>query len=95
MKLVLAAALILAAFAFATPVSAQTMVKTEVKNDTDVKDGVVTQKHKVVHTTKRKTRHPKKILGVKVGHKTAVKKTVRETTTSSDGSMSTTVKTSH
>lgn len=95
MKLAFAAAPILVALAVATPVSAQTTVKTEVRNDTDVKDGVVTQKHKVVHTTKRKTHRPKRILGVKVGHKTAVSKTVRETTTSSDGGSSTTVKTTH
>ena len=95
MKFILAAAPILAAFAFATPGVAQTTVKTEVKNDTDVKDGVVTQKRKVIHTTKHKTRQPKKILGVKVGHKTKTDKTVRETTTSSDGDQSMTVKTSH
>lgn len=95
MKLMFAAAPILAAFAFATPGTAQTTVKTEVKNDTDVKDGVVTQKRTVVQETKRKTRQPKKILGVKVGHKTAVKKTVRETTTSSNGDASTTVKTTN
>lgn len=88
----LAAAL---AFALAAPVAAQTTVKTEVKNDTDVKDGVVTQSHKVTHVTKRKTHRPKKILGVKVGTKTAKSKTVRETTVSSDGGSSTSVKTTH
>lgn len=74
---------------------AQTTTQTKVDHDTSVKDGVATQKTTVTQTNKRKTRQPKKILGVKVGHKTAVHKTVRETKTSSDGDSSTTVKTSN
>lgn len=80
---------------FALALAAQTTSKVEVKNDTAVKDGVVTQTHKVVRETKRKTHRPKKILGVKVGHKTVKTKTERTTTTSSDGGASTTVKTTH
>lgn len=95
MKLLLAAPLFAALAIPALPATAQTSVKTEVKNDTDVKDGVVTRTHKVTHVAKRKTSRPKKILGVKVGHKTATTKTVRETSTSSDGDMTTSVKTTH
>lgn len=87
----------LSAFALivGTPAVAQTTMQTKVDHDTSMKNGVTTQKTKVTRTTKRKTHRPKKILGVKVGHKTAVSKTVRETKTSSDGDASTTVKTSH
>ena len=79
----------------AAPALAQTTTKTEVKNDTDVKDGVVTQTHKEVHSTKTKTGRPKKVLGVKVGEKTRKTKTVREIKTDSNGKTSTTVEHKH
>jgi hypothetical protein len=75
------------------PSSAQTMSKTKVTTDTDVKGGVATDKVKVVNVQKRKTHRPKRILGVKVGHKTAKVKTVKETARSSNGDTSATVKT--
>ncbi|RYF13802.1 MAG: hypothetical protein EOO77_15030 [Oxalobacteraceae bacterium] len=75
------------------PVSAQTTHETKVDHDTSVKNGVATTKTKVTETTKRKTRQPKKVLGVKVGHKTVKHQTVRETAVSSDGDTKTTVKT--
>ena len=94
MKLPLIATPALAALAMSvSPAAAQTTSQTKVSNDTNVKNGVVTQKTKVTHTTKRKTHRPKKILGVKVGHKTVTHKVVKETTTSSNGDASTTVKT--
>lgn len=76
-----------------TPVVAQTSHETKVDHDTSVKDGVATTKTKVTETTKRKTRQPKKVLGVKVGHKTVKHQTVRETAVSSNGDRKTTVKT--
>ena len=91
----LTAPALLAVAGFALPATAQTSAETKVSNDTSVKNGVVTNKHKVVHTSKRKTHRPKKILGVKVGHKTQTTKTVRETTTDSSGNASTKVTTSH
>lgn len=88
---------LLAAVALAAPVPAlaQTTTKTEVKHDTDVNNGVVTHTRTAVHVTKRKTHRPKKILGVKVGHKTKTTKVVHKTSTSSDGSMTNSVKTTH
>ncbi len=71
---------------------AQTTTKTEVK--TGVENGAPTKTVKVTHVHKRKTHHVKKILGVKVGHKTAVSKTVKETKMGPDGT-STTVSTTH
>ncbi|MGC5799547.1 hypothetical protein [Sphingomonas sp. NFX23] len=75
------------------PVVAQTTHETKVGHDTSVKNGVATTKTKVTETTKRKTRRPKKVLGVKVGHKTVKHQTVRETAVSSNGDRKTTVKT--
>ena len=77
------------------PALAQTVHQTKVDHDTKVHDGVATTTTKVTETTKRKTHRPKKVLGVKVGHKTVKRKVVRETSVSSDGDRSTTVKTSH
>ena len=77
----------------ALPAGAQVTRESKVKTDTDVKDGVATRTTKVEHVTKRKTHRPKKILGVKVGNKTVTHKTVRETSTSSNGDHSTSVKT--
>lgn len=67
------------------PLAAQTTHETKVDHDTSVKNGVATTKTKVTETSKRKTRQPKKVLGVKVGHKTVKHQTVRETAVSSDG----------
>ena len=95
MTIIRTASLLLAvpALALGLPAAAQTTAKTEVSHDTSMKDGVATSTTKVEHTTKRKTHRPKKILGVKVGHKTVTHKTVRETSTSTNGDMTTTVKT--
>ena len=78
----------------ALPATAQTTHKTEVSHDTSMSGGVATRTTKVVHVSKHKTRRAKRILGVKVGHKTVTHKTVRETKASSNGDVSTTVKTS-
>jgi len=75
------------------PAVAQTSHETKVDHDTSVKNGVATTKTKVTETTKRKIRQPKKVLGVKVGHKTVKRQTVRETEVSSDGDRKTTVTT--
>lgn len=75
------------------PVAAQTTHETKVDHDTSVKNGVATTKTKVTETTKRKTHRPKKVLGVKVGHKTVKHKIVHETAVSSDGDRKTSVKT--
>lgn len=78
-----------------TSALAQTTRETKVDHDTKVHDGVATATTKVTTTSKRKTHRPKKILGVKVGHKTVEHKTVRESSVSSDGDRSVKVKTSH
>ena len=75
------------------PATAQTTAKTEVKTETGTKDGVPTRTTKVTHVRKHKTHRAKRILGVKVGTKTRVAKTVRTTTTSADGDKSVSVKT--
>ena len=77
-----------------TPAAAQTTHETKVDHDTKMHDGVATTTTKVTETSKHKTHHPKKVLGVKVGNKTVTRKTVRETSVSSDGDRKTTVKTS-
>lgn len=77
--------------AVALPVQAQTTSKTNVTHDTSMNNGVATSTTKVEHVTKRKTRRPKKILGVKVGHKTVTHKTVRESSVSSNGDHTTKV----
>lgn len=79
-------------FALAGGSVAQTTTTTEVK--TGVENGAPTKTTKVVHVHKRKTHRVRKILGVKVGHKTAVSKTVKETKTGPDGT-STTVSSTH
>ncbi|MGI4731729.1 MAG: hypothetical protein ACRYFW_08285 [Janthinobacterium lividum] len=91
------AAPMIAALALAAglPAQAQTTVKTTVSHDTSMTDAGPTRTTKVTHVVKRKTHRPKKILGVKVGHKTVTRKIERKTTTSADGGMSTQVKTSH
>ena len=97
MKLVRAAAPILAALAVATalPAAAQTTHDTTVSTHTSMKDGVATKKTKVVTVRKHNTHRARRVLGVKVGTKTRTTKTVKETTTSSDGKMSTSTKTTH
>lgn len=77
-----------------TPALAQTTRETKVDRDTRVHDGVATTTTRVTETSKRKTNRPKKVLGVKVGHKTVERKTVRESSVSSDGDRSVKVKTS-
>jgi hypothetical protein len=77
------------------PLLAQTVRQTKVATDTSVSNGVATTTTTETHSTKRKTSQPKKVLGVKVGHKTAVHETVKKTKVSSNGDASTTVKTSN
>ena len=94
MKSMIAAAAALAAMTMAAaPALAQTTHETKVSHDSSMNDGVATEKTKVTHVSKRKTSRPKKVLGVKVGHKTVTHKTERETSVSSNGDTSTTVKT--
>ena len=93
MKLLRAAPMV--ALVLASGALAQTSTSTSVSNNTSTNNGVVTQTHKVVVTHKRKTHHAKRVLGVKVGHKTATTKVVKKTTTSSNGDMSTSVQTTH
>ncbi|WP_277979595.1 hypothetical protein [Sphingomonas phyllosphaerae] len=90
-----AAALSAATLLVAAPVVAQTTHETKVDHDTRVHDGTATTTTRVTETSKRKTHRPKKILGVKVGHKTETTKVVRETAVSSNGDHKTVVKTSH
>lgn len=94
-KMIASSFTIFLALAGAVPALAQTSAQTKVDNNTTVKDGVATTKRTVTHTTKRKTHRPKKVLGVKVGHKTVTHKTVRTTSTSTNGDASATVKTSN
>ncbi len=90
-KLLLAGSL---AFVLAgAPALAQTETRTKVSHDTSVKHGVATTRTTVTHTTKRKTHRPKRILGIKVGHRTVVHRTVKQTRVSSNGDRSTTVRT--
>ncbi|MEH3106069.1 MAG: hypothetical protein PGN09_01910 [Sphingomonas fennica] len=92
----LAAPALLAAGLIALPATAQTTTETKVSNDTNVgNDGVVTNTRKVTNVRKQKTGEPKKVLGVKVGEKTATQKTVHETTTDTAGNSKTKVTTSH
>lgn len=91
-----AAALIAAAALTAgLPAMAQVSHETKVSTDTSMHDGVATRTTKVEHVKKVKTHRPKKILGVKVGHKTKTTKVVREKSVSSNGDVSTKVKVSH
>lgn len=88
--ILLAPLMLLAAPALAP---AQTTTKVDVSHDTKTKDGVVTNTRKVERVTKTQTRRPKKILGVKVGHKTVTHKTVQKTSVSSNGDHSATTST--
>lgn len=93
MNNILAAPLIAAlALTIGVPAQAQTTSSTKVTHDTGMNDGMPTSTTKVTHVTKRKTHRPKKIFGVKVGHKTVTHKTVRTTTMGADGDRSMSVK---
>lgn len=93
MKTKYLAAAAVAAFALATAGVATAQTTSETKTSTDV-DANGAKTTKVEHIRRHKTHHAKRILGVKVGHKTRVSKTVHETKTSPTGDKSTTVKTS-
>jgi hypothetical protein len=93
-KTALLAAMALAA-GFSLPATAQVTHETKVSTDVSHQDGVTTRTTKVAHIRKVKTHRPKRILGVKVGHKTRTTKTVRTTTVSSNGDYSRSVTTSH
>ena len=88
------AAMALAA-GLAMPASAQVSRETKVTHDVSTQDGVTTKTTRVKHIKKVKTRHPKRILGVKVGHKTRKVETVKTTSTSSNGDYKQSVKTTH
>lgn len=94
-KLITSSIIAALSLAAGTPALAQMTAQTKVDNSTSVKDGVATTKRTVTHTMKRKTHRPKKILGVKIGHKTVTHKTVHTTSSSTNGDASTTVKTSN
>jgi hypothetical protein len=84
------------ALATSVPISAQVTHETKViSSNSSMDNGVGTQTTKVVHVEKYKTRHAKRILGVKVGHKTRTIKKVRTTTVGSNGDSRTSVETSH
>lgn len=83
------------AIGISLPAMAQVSHETKVSTDTSIHDGVATRTTKVVRVKKVKTHRPKRILGVKVGHKTRVTKTVHERSVSSNGDVTTSVKTSH
>lgn len=94
MKLHNSATLAVAALAIGigAPAVAQTTTKSSVTTSNSVQAGVpaTTVKAKVVQKTK--TRRAKRVLGVKVGHKSRVHKTVRNTTVTATGDTSTQVK---
>ena len=69
----------------AVPSSAQVSHETKVSTDTSMHDGVATRTTKVEHVKKVKTHRPKKILGVKVGHKTITHKRIETRSVSSNG----------
>ena len=87
MKLYHLAPLAALALVSVAPAVAQTTAETKVSTKM-ASDGTKTTK--VVRVHKRKTHRPKKILGVKVGHKTVTHKTVHETTTGPNGASTTT-----
>jgi hypothetical protein len=91
------AAWLVAAFALpvAAPAMAQVTHEARVSTSTSMHDGVATRTTKVVHVKKVKTHRVKRILGVKVGHKTRVTKVVREKSVSSNGDVTRSVHTSH
>jgi hypothetical protein len=91
----IAAVIAISGLAASAPAFAQTTQQTKVEHNTSTANGVATETTKTTHLTKRSTHHPKKVLGVKVGEKTAVHKTVKETSVSSNGDTNMTVKTSN
>ena len=91
----IAALLAVMALGTSIPISAQVSHETRVSTSNGMDDGVATQTTKVVHVNKFKTHHAKRILGVKVGHKTRTIKKVRTTTVDSNGNNNTSVEISH
>jgi hypothetical protein len=79
----------------AVPASAQVTHETKVSTDTSMHDGVATRTTKVEHVRKVKTHRPKKILGVKVGHKTVTHKRIETRSVSSNGDHSATTEIKH
>jgi hypothetical protein len=79
----------------AVPASAQVSNETKVSHDTSMHDGVATRTTKVEHVRKMKTHRPKKILGVKVGHKTRTTKTIQTRSVSSNGDHSSSTEIKH
>jgi hypothetical protein len=77
------------------PALAQVSTSTKVSTSNSMDNGVASQTTKVEHVKKIKTHHAKRILGVKVGHKTKTIKTVRKTTVNSNGDSTSSVQTNH
>ena len=71
------------------PISAQVSHDTSVSTSSGMDHGVATQTTRVVNVNKFKTHHAKRILGVKVSHKTRTIKQVRTTTVDSNGNANT------
>lgn len=94
MKAYKLATLTAATFALATGTAAiaQTTTKSSVTTSNTVKAGVPATTVKAITVHKTKTRRAKRVLGVKVGHKSRVHKVVRKTTTTATGETSTQVK---
>ena len=87
------AGIALSAFVLTGTVAAQTTTETKTSTETGTNDaGVPTKTTTVKHVTKHKTRQPKKILGVKVGHKTRKHEVVKKTTVDANGNKSTETK---
>lgn len=91
----IAALVALSGLALSAPSLGQTTRQTKVEHNTSTSNGVATETTKTTQLTKHSTHRPKKVLGVKVGEKTAVHKTVKETSVSSNGDSNTVVKTSN
>ena len=87
-KHLLAGTAAVALISLSTAAVAQTTTETTASTST-ASDGTVTKK--VTHVRKHRTHHARRILGVKVGTKTKVDKTVKETKMGPNGT-STTVK---
>ena len=79
----------------AVPASAQVSHETKVTHDVSTQDGVTTNTTRVAHIKKVKTHRAKRILGVKVGHKTRTTKVVKTTSSSSNGDYKQSTTTSH
>jgi hypothetical protein len=79
----------------ALPAAAQVTHETKVSHDVSTHDGVTTRTTRVAHIRKIKTHRPKRILGVKVGHKTRKIETVHTTSSSTNGDYSQSETTHH